>query len=233
MSEPLAEPNRAADPSRTAQPSRVAKPDRAAQLRPIAVLIIALAVVGVVLGVVWAWWSPPVPAGINLAAGLERQENPDFLAADARFAVLTLGVGAVAGCGAWFLRPARGPWMMLALAVGGIVGAVLTGVVGNLIGGGTDDAPVNQVMAHLELRVQMTGSYYLEAALAVLVYSLLVAFAAADDLGWPDPARDAAQQQRRQLAASAAPQGGVEHARGDGDGPGLAHQHDLPAQEPH
>ena len=43
----------------------------------------------------------------------------------------------------------------------------------------------------MPLWVQMHGLLFLEATLAVLVYSLFVAFAVDDDLGRPDPVRAA------------------------------------------
>ncbi len=228
------------DSADTHRARRTTSPQLIGQLRPVAALVVALLVLGVLLGLVWAWWSPPVPAGVNLHGGVERQESEAFFAADARFAVITLAVGFVAGAAAWFVRSTRGPWMALGLAVGGLGGALLTAAVGNAVGGGTDDAPLNAVIPHLELRVQMTGSVYFEAAVAVLVYIFLVAFAAADDLGRPDGERDALQRRSAdQLQpvsagpASIAPYGGVQDARGHGDGPGPAQQYNFPAQEPH
>jgi hypothetical protein len=205
-------------------------------LRPVAAVVVGLAVLGAILGVVWAWWSPPVPAGVNLPGGLERQESKSFISADVRFIVLVALVGVVAAIGAWLMRSARGPWMAVGLTVGGLLGAWLTGAVGNAVGGGTDDAPVNHLIRHLELHMQITGGYFFEAAIAVLVYSLLVAFAADDDLGRPDPLRAAAHERRATPPpgpGSVPPQGGVQDAWRYGDGSGSAQQHDFPTQQPH
>jgi hypothetical protein len=201
-------------------------------LRPAVVLVAAMVVLGALLGIVWAWWSPPVPEGVHLHGGLLRQESEAFMAADARFVLLTSVVGLGIGIAAWFVRAARGPTMVIGLAVGGLLGAYSTAVIGTAVGGGTDDAPIGTAIAHLELHVQATGGYYIEAALAVVMYSLLVAFAADDDLGRPDPARAAAHA-RRQPAALAAAQGGVEDARGHGDAAGATQQHDFAPQQPH
>ncbi len=211
--------------------------DLIARLRPIAVLIVIMMAAGALLGVVWAWWSPPVPAGVQVGDGLQRQESEAFLSADARFVLIAVVVGAVSGIGAWLVRSARGPGMVLGLVGSALAGAWLTGVVGNAVGGGTDDAPTGIVISHLELHLQLTSGYYVEAAIAVLCYALLVAFAPADDLGRPDPAYDAARRRRDMppppAELSVGAQGGEQDARRHGDGPGLAQQHDFPAQEPH
>jgi hypothetical protein len=200
-------------------------------LRAGALIVLVLAVVGALLGMLWAWWSPPVPAGEVLRGGLLRDEKEGFAAADGRFVVITVSVGLVAGIGLWFVRAQRGPSTVVALGVGGLVGSVLTALVGYLVGGGTTSAPVGTIIAHLSLEVQMRGVYLFEAIIAVLAYAVLAAFAAADDLGRPDPFHDDALARRR--SRSVGPEGGLQGPGGDGNGAGLAQQHDLSAQEPH
>ncbi len=194
-------------------------------------VVAALTLLGVVLGLVWAWWSPAVPAGENVKGGLIRAESEAFVAADGRFAVICILVGTLAGVGAWFLRSARGTVMALALAVGGLAGALLTALIGYLVGGGTTDAPRDQVIPHLTLVLQMRGLVLLEAIAAVLVYSVIVAFAARDDLGRPDDLA-ALPVDNPMEPPSVGTEGGVQYAGRYGDGPGLPQQHDLPPQQP-
>ena len=182
------------------------------------------------LGAVWAAWSPAGPRGGILKAGIQADETESFVAGDGRFALLTGLVGLLAGISAWYLRRQRGSLVAVALAVGGLGGSLLTLWIGRLIRGDGSTYPcgteTGKCVEHLPLWVHMHGLLFLEAALAVLVYSVFVAFAADDDLGRPDPLREA----RRQVSVGA--QGGVEHPGGDSYGPRPPYQHDLPAQYP-
>lgn len=205
------------------------EPDTAQWWRPVAVLFGALLVAGVALGLIWAAWSPPGPRGGVLSAGIQADETESFAAADGRFALLTGLVGIAAGVVAWYLRRQRGPIVAAALALGGLGGSLLTTVVGHVVRGsgstyscGTD---TGKCIDHLPLWVQMHGLWFLEAAVAVLAYSMFVAFAVDDDLGRPDPARLA--------RASVGPQGGGEQPWPHGDAAGASQQDDLPPQHPH
>jgi hypothetical protein len=169
--------------------------ERSAQLREGGLIVATLAVVGAVLGPVWELWSPAGPAGIMLPAGIQADESEAWAAADGRFALITAVVGLIAGALAWYLprlRAVRGPWIALALAVGGIVGALLTDLVGWALRGGGKHYSCGQFTCidHLPLSVQMRGLWFLEAFAAVLVYGLFVAFAVKDDLGRPDRPRN-------------------------------------------
>lgn len=192
MSEPGAAPEY--DPAR----------ERTRQLREGGLIVAVLALVGAVLGPVWELWSPPGPAGVILPAGIQADESEAWAASDGRFALITAVVGLVAGVLAWYLprlRAVRGPYVALALAVGGVVGAMLTDLVGWALRGHGKHYPCGQLSCidHLPLSVQMHGLWFLEAFVAVLVYGLFVAFAVADDLGWPDRPRE------RDLAGDAEP----------------------------
>jgi hypothetical protein len=196
------------------------------QVRAAGLLFVALAALGCLLGPVWSWWSPPGPFGERIPAGVIADESEAFIAADGRFALLTTSVGIVAALVMWFVRSVRGPWIVAALGLGGLVGAVLTNVVGHAVRGEVHAvrvAPGVYTINHLPLQVQASGLLMLEGAAAALVYGLFVAFTARDDLGRPDPGRDAV----RALA-----QRGREpdNGGGDGDGAGASQQRDLPPQ---
>ncbi len=193
--------------------------DRRAQLRVAGWLVLGLAVVGAALGVLWQAWSPPGPLGAVLPAGIQADENEAFVAGDGRFVLITGLVGLAAGVLAWRLgrlRRARGPYVALALGVGGLIGAALTEWVGYLVrGSGTSfacNAASRRCIHHLPLTVHMHALLLAEPLAAVLVYTLCVAFAASDDLGRPDFVAD----------RSAGPQDHPEQAWRHGDAAGSA-----------
>lgn len=180
--------------------------------------MIALAVLGALLGFVWERWSPAGPRGFVIAPhAVQPDETESFVAADGRFAVICAAVGLVAGLTAWLRRSARGPVTAIALAVGGLAGAGLTDLVGHLRAGGSADGKTQAVIPELPLWVHMHGLLVLEATVAVLVYGLCVAFAAADDLGRAEPQSVRAGDQ-------------PEFGGSDRDAPGAYQQPYLPPQ---
>ena len=219
----------AADP----QPAAVGVEQRG-DLRAGGIVVLALAGLGAVLGLVWAAWSPPGPRALVLPHGLlQADETEAWIAADGRFLVLTAVAGLLAGGLAWSYTRRRGPLMPAALAAGGLAGAALTALVGHLTGGGTTQGRVDTVMAGLPLSLHMHGLLLLEGAVAVLVYGLLAAFTARDDLGRPDHEREARLAARRpgrgdigSVGAGAQP----DHGGGHGDAPRPLQQRDLPPQ---
>ncbi len=193
--------------------------------------MLALAALGAVLGLVWAAWSPPGPRALVLPHGmLQPDETEAWIAADGRFLVLTAVTGLLAGGLVWSRTRHRGPIMPAALAVGGLAGAALTALVGHLTGGGTTQGRVDTVLARLPLTLHMQGLLLLEGALAVLLYGLLAAFTARDDLGRPDPGREARLAARGGAAGSVGAGPQPDHGGGDGDAPRPLQQRDLPSQ---
>jgi hypothetical protein len=208
----------------SASPQRGAAPVGAdtRQLRAAALVFLALAAVGCLLGPVWSWWSPPGPLGERIPAGIIADETEAFIAADGRFAVLAAGVGLVAAALVWCIRSVRGPWMVTALALGGVVGALLTDVVGHAVRGGgraVTVAPNVARIAHLPLQVHASGLLLVEGAAGALLYGLCIAFTAHDDLGRADPVRDSVRAGRH-----------PHHGGGYGDAPGAVQQGDFTPQ---
>jgi hypothetical protein len=170
--------------------------ERAIQLKAAAVLIGALAVLGAVLGPVWEAISPAGPAGAVLEHGIQADETEAFIGGDGRFTIIVLVVGLGAGLAAWYLpsfKRARGPYVALGLVIGAVAGAALTEWLGDLVRGPGNrfacNSATGKCIDHLPLTVHMHALLLIEATVAALVYSLFVAFAVADDLGRPDPAR--------------------------------------------
>jgi uncharacterized membrane protein YeaQ/YmgE (transglycosylase-associated protein family) len=213
------------------------------QLTAAGLVATTLAVVGAALGVVWDLVSPNTPPGIVSPPGIQVDDTHEaFAGIDGRFALITAVVGLLAGFVAWLLRRARGPYVAMGLAAGGLLGAMLTHLIGHLLRGGGSyqyTSGGTAFLTHLPLNVQMKGLWFVEPALATLVYSLLVAFAAADDLGRPEvrrPRRALAPVAPAPLpAAPPAPllppatpvhpspraEGDLEHGGRHGDGPGM------------
>lgn len=194
-------------------------------LRFAAFVVLALAAVGAVLGAVWAAWSPPGPRAYVLAPGVFfPDETEAFVAGDGRFMVLGAVAGLAAGIAAWLAVARRGPLTAFALVVGGLAGSAVMELVGHVLGGGSFAGEPGAVLPQLPLSLHAQGLVLVEPALAALVYALLVAFTASDDLGHPDPVRTASA--RRSVGAGGHPY----DSGGDGDAPGVAQQRDLPTK---
>ncbi|MBV9594855.1 MAG: hypothetical protein JO147_13790 [Actinobacteria bacterium] len=151
-------------------------------------LVLAMAVVGVALGIVWHLWSrTPTQGLVYTGHSIVPDETEGFISSDGRFLVLTAPVGVLAGLFAWSQRRVRGPAATVALGLGGIVGAGLTALVGHLVAGGSESGQLNTVLARLPLRVHALGLLVIEAALALIVYLLPSLFVSDDQLGYSGP----------------------------------------------
>ena len=198
--------------------------DRRTDARVAGAVVLALAGIGAVLGLVWAWWSGPQQRAYVLAPGklYPFDEVETMAAADGRYFVLVGTAGLLAGGAVyWGRRANRGALLATALAAGGLAGAALTWWVGYLADGGTYDGAPRTMIAHLPLSLHMTGLLLTEPAFALLVYGMAAAFAVADDLGRPDPRREQLLIRRVRDA---------EYGGGDGDAAGVPQQGDLAAQ---
>lgn len=206
-----------------------------ADLRAGAVVAAGLTVLGAALGLVWALWSPPGPAAEVFGGGsFQPDETESFVAGDGRFLVIAAAVGLAAALAAWLSRRNRGPLLLTGLAVGGVLGSLLMELVGHLTGGGSatgphyrfSDGSVHEITKRLPLSLHTQGLVFVEAAVAALVYGILVAFTARDDLGRDDPVRAALLP--ASVAAGDQAQDGGRH----GDAAGALQQGDLPPQQP-
>lgn len=198
--------------------------EQAADLRVAALVVVALAALGAVLGAAWSWWSGPQQRAYVLAPGklYPFDEVETMAAADGRYFALVAVTGLIAGALLYWRRPAnRGPVLALALAAGGLAGAALTWWVGYLTGGGTYDGRPKTIIAHLPLSLRSHGLLFVEPAFALLVYGLCTVFAVRDDLGRPDPLRERLLVGRGHDA---------QYGGGDGDAAGAPQQGGLTAQ---
>jgi len=156
------------------------------------VLVGCLAFAGVLVGFVWLAIAPRAHGFAYLNHTVVPVENESFVASDGRFLLLTAGVGLVAGLLSWLDRASRGPAVAAALGAGGLLGAVLTEVVGRVTGGGKTTGALGDTLK-LPVTVHAPGLLLAEPASALLVYGVFVLFAKRDDLARPvepDPQAD-------------------------------------------
>ncbi|MFI7317402.1 DUF2567 domain-containing protein [Streptomyces venezuelae] len=140
-----------------------------------AVIMVAVAVAGVLLGALWMWLAPRVPlVSDGKAVYLKDTEGEQAIGTDGTFTLLSLGFGLVSGVVVFLLRRRGGIPLVAGLAVGSLLGALLAWRVGIFLGPETD------VVAHaksvgkgvvfdapLELKAMGTVLAWPVAALAV------------------------------------------------------------------
>jgi hypothetical protein len=153
-------------------------------------LVVALAGAGSLLALLWVQLAPRlafrvVEPGRALPV---LPEGEEYVAADGRFVLLTLGAGVLAGLVGWLLRSSRGPLVLVALAVGGLLGAVVTWRVGVWLEPGYSPQDLQEVgrIVYQPLELGALAALVVEPFAAVLVYLLGSGFAARSDLGRAD-----------------------------------------------
>ncbi len=163
------------------------------ELRTALAVVVAMAALGAPVALLWVQLAPRLAFRVvrpELALPVV-PEAEEYVAADGRFALLTLGAGIVAGLACWLLRRSRGPAVVLALALGGLLGAIVTWRLGVWLSPGYTPQDLREVgrTVYQPLRLLARAALVLEPFAAVLVYLLGVGFARHNDLG-----RDGAEQ---------------------------------------
>jgi hypothetical protein len=178
--------------------------------RQAAVRVVAvLAVLGVLVGVVWAWLAPPTQLVIALTKDGDRVrgyvgDESDLLFLGAFLMTGLLFVLAVtAAVAVWQWRPHRGPLMVGALSIGALVAAGAAAGVGAALArwrygvvdvGAAPISPQHRVsytheapalfFGHTPL--QIAASLIVPAGVAALIYAICTLSTRRDDLGaWP------------------------------------------------
>lgn len=113
------------------------------ELREAAVTAVATAALGVLLGVLWWWLAPRVPlvGGVldgNWVVYLKDSEGEQGIGVDGTFSLLALAFGAVSAAVVFLVRRRGGVPLVVALAVGGLLGSVLAWRLGVWLGPGSD-----------------------------------------------------------------------------------------------
>ncbi|MGW1254251.1 AAA family ATPase [Streptomyces sp. NPDC002513] len=122
-------------------------PGMKTELREAAVITVALALAGVLLGVLWPWLSPRVPLVGDMVDNawvvyLKDTEGEQAIGVDGTFTLLALGFGVISALVVFLLRKRGGVPLVAALALGGLLGSLLAWRVGVWLG------PSQNVLAH-------------------------------------------------------------------------------------
>ncbi|MEV6397647.1 hypothetical protein AB0M39_23230 [Streptomyces sp. NPDC051907] len=119
--------------------SRGLDPELKKELRDSAVVVAVVTVLGVALGLLWLWLAPRVPLVSNgEAVFLKDTEGEEAVGADGTFALLALGFGAVTAAAVFWWRRRGGVPLVVALAVGGVLGSLLAWGTGVWLGPSQD-----------------------------------------------------------------------------------------------
>ena len=187
----------------TSEPTRA---PRKARLRRAAVAVLGTALVGLLIGGVWAWIAPPIHAVVAITRAGERvhdylgSESGHFFDAPCLMLGLLTVLAVVAAVLAWQWRARRGPGMVIALSAGMVaVAAIASGVGAALVrlayGALNFDAVPLQGKPSVAYVIEAPPVFFSDgplqvaltllwpAAIAALVYSVRAAADPRDDLG--------------------------------------------------
>ena len=179
---------------------------RTSTARAIVIAALGFSAAGVVIGGLWAWIAPPIHVVVALTRAGERvhdylgTESQHFFDAPCLMLGLLTAVAVVAPVLAWQWREHRGPRTVVGLTIGMVITAVIAAAVGALLvrlryGALNVDAVPLFGRPSVSYAVQAPPVFFglapLQAAatllwpvaIAALVYALLAAGNARDDLG--------------------------------------------------
>ena len=117
------------------------------EVRDAAVIAIAMALGGVLFGLLWWWLAPHVPlvgdeVDKSWVVYLKDTEGEQAAGVDGTFTLLGLGFGLVSAVVVFLLRRRGGVPLVVALGVGGLLGSLLAWRLGVWLG------PTSDVIAH-------------------------------------------------------------------------------------
>ncbi|GGY83936.1 hypothetical protein GCM10010300_29960 [Streptomyces olivaceoviridis] len=124
-------------------------PGMKTELREAAVITVAVALGGVLLGLLWWWLAPHVPligdeVDKNWVVYLKDSEGEQAVGVDGTFTLLGLAFGLVSAVVVFLLRRRGGVPLAVALGLGGLLGSLLAWRLGVWLG------PESNVLAHAQ-----------------------------------------------------------------------------------
>ncbi|MEV2214403.1 AAA family ATPase [Streptomyces sp. NPDC050997] len=122
-------------------------PGMKTEVREAAVITVAVALAGALLGVLWWWLAPHVPLTGDVVdkswvVYLKDSEGEQAVGVDGTFTLLGLAFGAVSALAVFLLRRRGGVPLVVALGLGGLLGSLLAWRLGVWLG------PAQDVIAH-------------------------------------------------------------------------------------
>jgi len=166
----------------------------AAELRLAAGLLVALAIIGLLVGLIWGHVAPRatftvVQTGAKGVAQQNDAESEAQIGVDGWFSLIGAGVGLVTGVGAWRFRSARGPFLIVALAATSLLGAVIAWRFGLWIGRHPTHSQLRTIFTHdgatfkPAIKMRAKAALFFQPIGAVLAALLSLGFSRHDDVG--------------------------------------------------
>ncbi|WP_317985967.1 ABC transporter permease [Streptomyces sp. 5-10] len=172
-------------------------PELRAELVQASLVAIAVAVSGVLLGLLWLWLAPKVPlVSDGSAVYLKNSEGEDAVGADGMFTLLGLAFGAVSAIIVFLIFRHGGIALVIGLAIGGVLASVIAWRLGVWLG------PTSDVVAHAKEAgkgVTFDGPLKLGAKGALLSWSvaaMVIHLVLTGLFGPRDPEPDSVEQWR-------------------------------------
>jgi hypothetical protein len=157
-----------------------------ADLHTSGVLVVVLALVGLPTGVLWWLLAPRADFEITAdgPVAIGRPSEELVVADDAVLVLVLAGVGLLCGAAAWWLRRRRGVAIVLALAVGCTLTAVVAWQVGEFLGPAPSEADLAEVgnVVTTSLTFGSLPGLAVAPFAAVLAYLVGVLYVAEDSL---------------------------------------------------
>ncbi|MCF3963170.1 DUF2567 domain-containing protein [Streptomyces fuscigenes] len=125
------------------RPDTPAGPGTTAELAQSALVLVATAALGLLLGALWAWLAPKVPLTSDSSAVLLKDvEGEQAIGADGTFVLLALAFGVVSALAVFLWRRRGGVPLVFGLALGGVAASFVAWKFGQALG------PTTDVVAH-------------------------------------------------------------------------------------
>ncbi|MFF0449498.1 ABC transporter permease [Streptomyces sp. NPDC004609] len=150
-------------------------PGLRADLRDGVIVVVAVALLGIALGLLWQWLAPKVPLiSDGEAVFLTDTEGEESIGSDGTFALLGMVFGVITAAGVFWFRRRGGVVLVAALALGGLLGSLLAWRTGMWFG------PTSDVVAHAK---QVGEGVPFDAPLKMKAYGVLLAWPLAAMVG--------------------------------------------------